>query len=196
LKNVYLNPSSVVVTINLSSETVFATLPIIPMIENAPPPNFGIKSVTINPSVVTVSGPISIISALKSIQTQPIDVSKLVNKTDIKANLIKVDKTNLPFDSCTVTIEVEPLVSKTFVVPVEVIVQQGKQYTLSQDHINIVLKGFKGEIDAIIGDTIKCTIDASNLESGSYTLPVGIIGVPANLILETTMPSSIEVKIY
>lgn len=196
LKNIYLNPSNVVVKLNISSSTAFITLPIIPEISSAPLFNFGIKNISVDPSVITVSGPINIISNLQSIRTQPIDASKITQSTKLDVKLAKIENITYPFDTCSVTIDVEPLVSKTFTIPVSVTTQQGKQFSLSQDNVNIVLKGFKSVIDSLQTDSIKCSIDASSLDNGSYTLPVVVLGVPQDVILETITPSSLEVRIY
>jgi len=102
----------------------------------------------------------------------------------------------MPFESCKVTIDVEPLVQKTLTVPVEVVVTQGKQYTVSQSTVNVSILGFKDVIDSINVDGIKATVDASSLDVGSFTLPINISGLPQNIILQSVIPSFLEVKIY
>lgn len=196
LKNVYLNPSTVVVQVKFSEDNSIVTVPIIPTIKNLPPAGFAIRTVTVNPAVVTISGPISVITNLKSVPTEPIDVSMLTSKTDFNVKLAPIDKVKFPVDTCKVTVDISPLVSKTFTVPVSVKVPEGRQFTISQDSVNVVISGFKDVLDSITADMIKCTIDASSLDVGTYTLPVTVSSIPSNVILQTVTPSSLEVKIY
>jgi len=196
LKNVYLNPSNVLVTVNMSQDIALVTVPIVPVISNTPPSGFAIRSISINPSVITISGPIGVISSIKSIETQPIDVSSLVKKTDLTVKLSKIDKVNFPFDSCTVTINIEPLTTKTLSIPVDVIVMQGHLYSLSQNYVNVMISGFKDVVDNITTDSFKAQIDASTLDVGTYTLPVNLVNAPKNVIIRSITPSSLEVKIY
>uniref|UniRef100_A0A7C4TW30 YbbR-like domain-containing protein n=1 Tax=Caldisericum exile TaxID=693075 RepID=A0A7C4TW30_9BACT len=196
LKNVYFNPSTVVVTVNPATETGLLTLPIVPNISNTPPSNFGIRSATVSPSVITISGPISIISTIKSITTEPIDVSSIFKKTEVTTKLAKISGVTFPFDSCKVTVDIQPLVSRVFTIPVDVIPPQTKQYTLTQTNVNITVLGFKDVIDAIPEGTIKCSVDLSTFDTGTYTIPVSITSLPQGIILQSMVPSSIEVKIY
>ncbi|BAL80584.1 CdaR family protein [Caldisericum exile] len=196
LKNVYLNPSSVVAEVKVSEDNSIVTVPIIPIIRNAPPQGFGVRSVSVSPSVVTISGPISVITNIKNVSTDPIDLTQITAKTDFTVKLTPIDKVTFPINTCKITVEVSPIVSKTLTVQVKVLVAEGKQYSASQENINVVISGFKDVIDSITSDMISCTIDASSLSTGSYTLPVVVSGLPQNVILQTITPASIEVKIY
>lgn len=196
LKNVYVNPSTVVAEVNVSEDNAIATVPVVPTIKNLPPSNFGIRNVSSNPSLVTISGPISIITNIKSVSTDPIDVSALTSKADFTVKLTPIDNVKFSVDSCKVTVEVSPIVSKTLIVPVSVNVGSGKQFTLSQDSVSVIIAGFKDVVDTVTADMIKATIDASSLDTGTYTLPVIISNIPSNVVLQTVLPSSLEVKIY
>ena len=196
LKNVYFNPSTVVVSVNFSKETSILTVPIVPTIVNIPPEGFAIKSITVNPTVITLSAPLDALKGITTVSTDSIDVSKMTKKTDVTVKLTKINGVSMPFDSCKVTIDVEPLVQKTFSVPVEVVVTQGKQYTVSQSTVNVNILGFKEVVDTIAVDGIKAIVDASSLDVGSFTLPINISGLPQNIILQSVVPSFLEVKIY
>ncbi|MGB9855395.1 MAG: CdaR family protein [Caldisericum sp.] len=196
LQNVYLNPSSVVAEVKVSEENTIVTVPIVPTIQNSPPQGFGIKSISIQPSVITISGPISLVTNIKSVTTDPIDVSLLTSKTDFTVKLSKIDNVTFPVNTCKVTVDVSPIVSKTFTVQVKVVAPQGRQYSVSQESINVIIAGFKEVIDTITSDMIKCTVDATTLDIGTYTLPIIVSGLPQNVILQTITPTSVEVKIY
>jgi len=196
LKNVYFNPSTVVVSVNFSNETSILTVPIVPTIVNIPPEGFAIRSITVNPTVITLSAPLDVLKGITTVSTDSIDVSKMTKKTEVTVKLSKINGVSMPFESCKVTIDVEPLVQKTLTVPVEVVVTQGKQYTVSQSTVNVSILGFKDVIDSINVDGIKATVDASSLDVGSFTLPINISGLPQNIILQSVIPSFLEVKIY
>jgi len=192
LKNVYFNPSTVVVSVNFSNETSILTVPIVPTIVNIPPEGFAIRSITVNPTVITLSAPLDVLKGITTVSTESIDVSKMTKKTEVTVKLTKINGVSMPFESCKVTIDVEPLVQKTLTVPVEVVVTQGKQYTVSQSTVNVSILGFKDVIDSINVDGIKATVDASSLDVGSFTLPINISGLPQNIILQSVIPSSLR----
>lgn len=110
---VHSDPSSVTVTVDITSVTSEAVLPVRPVFSGngQPPAGYSITSWQVEPLFVTVTGPSALIATLTSISTQPIDLANLTASTTKSATLVAPTGTTLSTSQVDVVFTVQPTAS-------------------------------------------------------------------------------------
>ena len=196
-EHVYLNPLSCVVVIRKLIGGVNLNVPITPSIQGVPYTGFGLKSVTVTPDVVLIKGDFEVLSKIKSIQTVPIDISNLTKPTDFNINLILPDGVSSDAQkNCTVKIDIEPVVSQSFKIPVTILHSLERTVSSNVDSVEVLLTGFKDMLNTIDITSVKAEVDVTGFIPGTYNLPVRLSNLPQGIFANIINPSSIEVKVY
>ena len=196
-EHVYINPASCAVVIRKLTSGVNLTLPITANIQGTPYSGFGLKSVTVSPNTILVKGSYDVLSKINSIQTLPIDISSLTKPTDFNINLVLPDGVSSDAQkSCTVKVDIQPVTSQTFKIPITVLHSQDKTISANVDSVEVSLTGFKDILSSLDISSVKAEVDVTNFASGTYNLPVHISNLPQGIFANIIIPSSVEVKIY
>jgi len=196
-EHVYINPASCAVVIRKLTSGVNLTLPIGVNIQGIPYSSFGLKSVTVSPNTILVKGSYDVLSKINSIQTLPIDISSLTKPTDFNINLVLPDGVSSDAQkSCTVKVDIQPVTSQTFKIPITVLHSQDKTISANVDSVEVSLTGFKDILSSLDISSVKAEVDVTNFASGTYNLPVHISNLPQGIFANIIIPSSVEVKIY
>lgn len=195
-EDIYINPSTCVVEVKKSKNDISITLPILANLSGVPQKGFGIKSVSVTPNFVIVTGQSDVVKGLSGISTLPIDVSKFTKNTSLEINLQPPQGTKLNADKCKVDIIVQPLATSKITVPITILHDPSKITSSHITAVDFVVSSFKDVIDAIQIENIKAVIDATGLDSGTYTLPVSITGLPAEVIVNEMSPREVQVTLY
>lgn len=196
-EHVYINPASCAVVIRKLTSGVNLTLPITANIQGIPYSGFGLKSVTVSPNTILIKGSYGVLSKINSIQTLPIDISNLTKPTDFNINLVLPDGVSSDAQkSCTVKVNIQPVTSQTFKIPITVLYSQNKTISANVDSVEVSLTGFKDILSSLDISSVKAEVDVTNFASGTYDLPVHISNLPQGIFANIIIPSSVEVKIY
>ncbi len=195
--DIQVNPSSCVVKILAKNPLVSKTVPVVPKINGTPFQGFGVKSVSVNPTVVTVEGKLSQISNMNFVNTTPIDITGLTASKKFTADFslpegIKIADGN----SCTVNIDVEPLKSVVLTIPISVNYNTVKyNVKVNIKSVKVILKGFSEDLKNISSESITATVDVSSFSPGTYTVPVTVSGLPENTVIATVDPEVVKIEI-
>ncbi len=195
--DIQVNPSSCVVKILAKNPLVSKTVPVVPKINGTPFQGFGVKSVSVNPTVVTVEGKLSQISDMNFVNTTPIDITGLTASKKFTADFslpegIKIADGN----SCTVNIDVEPLKSVVLTIPISVNYNTVKyNVKVNIKSVKVILKGFSEDLKNISSESITATVDVSSFSPGTYTVPVTVSGLPENTVIATVDPEVVKIEI-
>jgi YbbR domain-containing protein len=196
-EHVYINPASCAVVIRKLTSGVNLTLPITANIQGTPYSGFGLKSVTVSPNTILVKGSYDVLSKINSIQTLPIDISNLTKPTDFNINLVLPDGVSSDAQkSCTVKVDIQPVTSQTFKIPITVLHSQDKTISANVNSVEVSLTGFKDILSSLDISSVKAEVDVTNFASGTYDLPVHISNLPQGIFANIIIPSWVEVKIY
>lgn len=195
-ENLYTNPSNCTVELKRNKMEISSTVPITPLITGIPQSGFAVKSVSSEPLTVTITGVSDVVSKITSISTLPIDVSKYTKITVLVMNLSIPEGAKANIEKCTVKIEVAPLQQLKTRVPITYLHDEGKLLSSKVDSVEIVVSSFKEVLEKFDKSLIKAQIDATGLDTGTYTLSVTILNLPQNVLLNSVNPTSIEVDIY
>lgn len=195
-EDIYVNPSTVVVEIKKSKNDISVMLPIIPNLSGISPKGFGVRSVSVSPNFVMVTGSPDAVKKITEVSTLPIDISKLLKNTTIEINLVPAEGTKLNIEKCKVDIVVQPVQTIKITLPLTFIYDEGKNVSSSIASVDIVISSFKDILDTLNRENIKAKIDATGIGSGSYSLPVTISGLPESVILNQISPQEVGITIY
>jgi YbbR domain-containing protein len=196
-EHVYVNPSSCAVVIRKLTSGVNLTLPITPNIQGTPYSGFGLKSVTVSPNTILVKGSYDVLSKINTIQTLPIDISNLTKPTSFNINLVLPDGVSSDADkTCVVKVDIEPVTSQSFKMPITILHAQDKIVTASVDAVEVVLTGFKDALTALDINTVRAEVDTTGFVAGTYSLPVRISNLPQGIFANLITPPTVDVKVY
>ncbi|URZ08155.1 CdaR family protein [Clostridium felsineum] len=152
----------------------------------------GVKVKTITPAAdsVQIEGVSEGVKNINSLDTEPIDLSKISAGQTVKVRLLVPDGVRIvnSDDSINVKVDTDTTIQKTFKVNITTSnLGQNLKVQLSNEVLNIVVSGYVTDINNIKDGDIKANIDLTNLAEGTYTegvnvtLPSGISKVSQDL---------------
>ena len=196
IQNVQVNPINCVVKIPESTASVSKIVPVAPDLSGSVFQGFGIKSVSVKPSVVTIVGDFKTISEINSVNTKRIDVSNITKPVTIQTSLIVNEGIKIiEGNKCEVNIDVAPIISKKITLTVVVKKDEEKTVTISPETIDLIISGFEDALSHIDGASLSAVVDATGMDNGTYELPVTINGIPKNTVISIEKPNFITVTI-
>lgn len=185
------------VTLRVEEKTL-KYVPITPVVIGTPAHGYYVENVSVEPSVVAMTGPSSIVNAIESIQTSRINVSNAETSFSVTTGINQIESIVSILDespySATVTVSPESM-EKTFSDVVPVVTNLSSSLVLEQNlaGIEIVLSGF---VPALENYTLPQRSVSVNLaeysEPGTYTVPVRF-NIPSSFEIISTSADSVSV---
>ncbi len=190
------SPISCMVKVSQSNVTVAKIVPIVPNFNGTVFKGFGIKSISVEPAVVSISGDFLSLSGVSFITTDILNIGDITKFTEFEPLLIVPEGVNIiGAENCKVKIEVEPIIEKKFTITVIVKTDDDLVGTAHPEKIEVIVSGFKEDIDAIEVLTIVAVVDATGITYGTYQLPVVVEGIPEAVVISIVQPESVSVTI-
>jgi YbbR domain-containing protein len=192
-----IEPDRVHVTIIVGRESASRSLPVTPDLSGSPAAGWSVRSVTVEPIVVTVSGPLDAVAAMTSIPTAPIALAgrraDLTTTVDLVApqGVEVVDGGQV---RVTVVISADRG-SRSFGVglrPTGAVV--GRSYVLSVPDVLITLGGTSAALDAVDPTELSATVPVGDLEPGSHVVEVAFTA-PDGTSLVAISPRTVTVVV-
>ena len=151
------------------------------------------------PSSVRVTGPESLITSLETVRTEPINISNLDRSGFISD--VALDELSLPQgvtleqSAVEVYVQIEDRRVAFSQAQVEVLnVAPELRAVLTQDTVSFEVTGPQEALEAYEGASPTVIVDASNLEAGTYTLPVWVV-LPPELTYLNLEPGEVQVTL-
>jgi YbbR domain-containing protein len=178
--------------INLTLVTSMTrSLPIRPVLEGQPPQGYEALGAETRPQKVVVKGPFTELEDLRFINTLPIDVSHLTERTVISTDL---DFKNLHLSLkepvpilAEIDIAARPL-ART-ISGIAVVAVPGPA-SLKPAQVTVSLKGPWRQVKDLKADDLKATVDTQNLAPGRHRLNVSV-SLPDGLSLVKVQPAAV-----
>jgi YbbR domain-containing protein len=193
-------PRGVVVTriqpsfVNLTlAPTITRTLPIMPVLEGAPPEGYEVTEIKTRPAQITVTGPATEFAGLKAIPTLPLDVSNLsapatlTTDVDFK-NLHLTPREQVPV-LADITVEPKRITRTISGIPV---VANPRPAHLSPSQVTLTLQGPGQQLRDLKASDLKARVDTRNLARGRQRLKVSV-DLPPPLRLLKVQPDTLTV---
>ncbi|MBW1742730.1 MAG: hypothetical protein JRJ47_04775 [Deltaproteobacteria bacterium] len=191
-----IEPSSFAVTIDNRMEKI---VPVVPDLNEDPTPGYIISRVVADPSLVQLSGPMSVLEAMSAVRTTPINVGGLTETTkkEVALNLnhdphVQAIGTNL------VNVEIvveQKIVEKRLDMPVHVMAGNLK-YVITPDRIELLLRGPVNTLKKLSQENgVQVYVDLAGLKPGTYVRPA-TIEPPLDTTLVKAKPEVFTVEVF
>lgn len=162
-------------------EKVFRYITIVPSLEGNPAHGYDITNTTVNPTVVKVFGPKSMVQSLPNIETEPIQIDGISGDFSTETKLHNFNPLIHMEDSdfkAKVSLSVsESGMSREFSL-VRVTyrnIPEGIDVELPTLSTNIILEGQTLQLERVLESQVSAWVDCSQIsEPGTYTLPVKV----------------------
>ena len=192
-----IEPDRVHVTIIVGRESASRSLTVAPDLPGSPAPGWSIRSVTVDPVVVTVRGPLDAVAAMTSISTAPIPIAG--RKADLTTTVDLVPPEGVEVVDggrvrVTVVISADRG-SRSFGVglrPTGAVA--GRSYALSVPDVLVTLGGTSAALDAVDPTALSATVPVAGLEPGSHVVEVAF-RAPDGTSLVAVSPKTVTVVV-
>jgi YbbR domain-containing protein len=192
-----IEPDRVHVTIIVGRESASRSVPVAPAVSGAPATGWSVRSVTAEPVVVTIRGPLDAVAAMTSIPTASIPIGG--RKADLTTTVGLVAPAGvevLDADQVRVTVVIAAdRGSRSFGVglrPTGAVA--GRSYALSVPDVLVTLGGTSAALDAIDATTLSATVPVGDLEPGSHDVKV-VFRAPDGTSLVAISPATVTVVV-
>jgi YbbR domain-containing protein len=163
-------------------------------------PGYRIDNVSVNPSIVTVTGSPGVLREIPGyLETAPVEVSNASADVVARMPLVLPEGVSLPLagsQGVTVTVNVTAIESK-LTLQSELIIQglsPGLKATPSPRVVDVTLSGPLPKLDTLKPENVQVTLDLFDLPSGTHkVVPTAI--APEGIKVESILPDTIEVEI-
>jgi hypothetical protein len=120
-----------------------------------------VSTVTIEPQVVDIEGPMSILQGIDSIKTEFQEIREVSDDVDLKLHLICPEGVSTLTPECTIRFEVQKIVERSFdgIVVETRNVPSFRELILYPAKISVVLKGGISKLGKLTNDSIKAYVD-------------------------------------
>lgn len=159
--------------------------------------NFTVKSITVDPEQVEISGNNTLLNKVEELYTEEIDFSSIKDGETMEVllslpNGIRVVNGD---DKVKVNIKLEQIIEKNMSLNLGMD-NLGDEYEASvkDDVIDVKISAGKDNIQNINDSNVRCYVDLNGLSEGIYNLPV-LIKTPDFVINSSYNPKSVEVTI-
>ncbi|WP_346937896.1 CdaR family protein [uncultured Clostridium sp.] len=161
-------------------------------------PGVTIVSMEAAPKSIEVAGASEVIDKITSINTAPIDISKITESTTIDSNLVIPEGIHSVNNEQTVKVKitVKKYSEKTLSIPINY-TDLGEKLTLenSTPTLKLIITGEESELSKVSGDNFKATVDLKSLTEGSHEVKVQLSGVPNTVQVKSQTPESVTLTI-
>jgi YbbR domain-containing protein len=156
---------------------------------------YNLSSWSFDPSPsVTIEGPVALVQALTSIDTEEFDLTGFSSDQTRTLQLQLPSGVTAPRDSVTVTFNIEPAVGDKIVpvAPVAENLPDGLRATFQTTSVSIVIRGELPILNRLAPGAIRAVVDLTDLEEGVHLL-VPIVALPEEITLVSVEPEEIVV---
>jgi YbbR domain-containing protein len=190
-----IEPSSFTVTIDNRMEKL---VPVVPDLNEDPAPGYIISRVVAEPSLVQLSGPMSVLEEMSAVRTTPINVGGLTETTKKEVALnLNHDPHLQAIGKNLVAVEIvveQKIVEKQLNMPVHA-VPENLKYVITPDRIELLLRGPANTLRNLPQDNgVQVHVDLAGLKPGTYVRPA-TIEPPLDTTLVEAKPEVFTVEI-
>ncbi|WP_426349965.1 CdaR family protein [Alloiococcus sp. CFN-8] len=195
VNNVTVEPTNVSVTVPIR-QSKFLTVNV--KTQGELPPGLQLKSIEVTPQKVEVIGDEEVLNSLTSIDTEPIDLSKLSENGEVKAKLVIADKISLVEDNSTVLVKINTVekVQKTFTVPISIInLSEGLSSELGTPQVTILAEAEASIMEGVTAEDFKVEVNAAGLREGAHELSITVTTAKSDIRIVNYTPELVNITI-
>ena len=165
--------------------------------EGEPEPGFRLEAMTVQPSLVRVTGAARIVESLQSIVTQEVDISALTESKRMEVLLLAPSPlVSLSAKTAAVEARIAPIQAERVLdaVNLSVLAPAGFAGSVEPSKVKVILSGPERLLDSLAGDSVKLVADAHALPEGKHEVEVSG-DLPAGISVLETKPKKVFVTL-
>jgi YbbR domain-containing protein len=201
LKGLTINPESVRVNIPISQQGGFRDVAVKVIVEGQQAAGYRIENISVFPPVITVSAKDpELVNALPGVvETQPLDLQDRREDVNTRLSLDLPDNITI-IGSKTVQVQVSISPIQTSLTlsnqPVNVVgLSEGLSAQAFPQSVDVIISGPVPVLDALTSKDITVSVDCKGLDVGVYQLEPKVNPLVDNVLVESILPSTVEVVI-
>lgn len=200
VSDVTLDPASVTVTLPVEQLGGYRDVAVKAVVEGQVAPGYRLTNISVSPPVVTLfSSDPSVVAGLAGfVETERLDISKASDDIEVRANLVLPDGVSLVGDQ-TVVVQISvAAIESSLTVQKDLEIQglgSGLSAVPSPSTVDVILSGPLPALDSLTPESVRVVLDLLNLPPGSHQVTPKVIVLPEGVIVQTVLPSTIEVLI-
>jgi YbbR domain-containing protein len=196
-----LNPETVQTTVPISLLGGYRDVAVKVVVSGQVAPGYRLESISVFPPVVTLlSADTALVNSLPGvIDTQPLDLQDA--KEDITTRLPLTLPPNITLvgaQTVQVQVSISPIQTSITLnsLPIDVIgLGEGLSAETFPSTVDVIVSGPLPVLDVLSAEDLRITVDASNLGIGSTQLEPKVDPINGNVLVESILPSTVEVII-
>ena len=195
--NVKIEPNTAKVSVTVVRTEWMETFPVNPSISGNVAAGYSVAGVEVDPSFVNVRGPADVLQSISVLTTDTIPVDGAESDVQRSVQLRLPPGASVDGGSeVVVHVRVEAAEGqRNFQVAVQLTgLKQGLNASLLTDNLNVTIAGALPALNALAGDAVTATIDASDLTPGTYQVTPKV-NLPTNMRLIGVSPPEIQVTV-
>lgn len=202
LNGLTITPENVVVQIPISQQGGFRDVAVKVVVNGQVSAGYRLENISVFPPIITVfaSNP-ELVRALPGvIETQPLNLQDA--KEDISTRLalnLPTDITIVGSQTVEVKVDVSPIQTSVTLSnqPVEVVgLPPGWNAVVAPQTVDVIVSGPLPLLDALTPQDVIIKVDVSKLQAGTYQLTPLVNVLIEKIVIESILPSAIEVTLY
>jgi len=197
IEGISITPSIVYITIKVKSILSSKVVPITPNLVGSVPSDYGIKSIVVSPSVITILGNINKLKDISFVETKEINITNLTSSKNITTEVIVPEGVEIKGSkSVTVQIVIERKIKKEFDVSVSL---EGKNenfnYILDIKTVTVEVFGFESIVKSIKKEDFLAQINVEGIGIGEYEVEVKVKCLNKNVKITGVYPDKVKLKV-
>lgn len=180
------------VEIESNIRTDIKTVGIRPKTTGSLPTDRILNTINISPKNVTISGPSNILAKIEAIYTKPFNLNGLSASTEQMVELELPGGVTADLEFVRLSINIEPLSSKTIKLFVESYPSSVKHSFVSERVIYVVFQGPSSIITQM--STAQARINLTGLSAGDHRVTVEITGMPEGVTIQSTPTVVVKIE--
>ncbi len=197
IEGISITPSIVYITIKVKSILSSKVVPITPNLVGSVPSDYGIKSIVVSPSVITILGNINKLKDISFVETKEINITNLTSSKNITTEVIVPEGVEIKGSkSVTVQIVIERKIKKEFDVDISL---EGKNenfnYILDIKTVSVEVFGFESIVKSIKKEDFLAQINVEGIGIGEYEVEVKVKCLNRNVKITGVYPDKVELKV-
>lgn len=198
VENISLTPASADIAISLQPSQTTKRVPIVVDYQGTPASDYALLSLSSDPFLVDVTGPVEYLAQVNNVHTRPINLTgKTTSFSQTVELLVGASGVSLLTSTATISVVIEQIQSSSVFEDILIDVRgmnSRYSYELSTERVSVTIRGGVERVAQVTSDLIKPSIDVTNLGEGTHEVNV-IVNVPAGVTSDSINPPKINVVI-
>ncbi|HOL83385.1 MAG TPA: CdaR family protein [Caldisericia bacterium] len=190
------NPSIVTINIKVKSILSSKVVPVIPNLTGELSGDFGIKKVSVSPSILTIFGKVDELKNIEYLQTEEIKIANLTESKIFNVSVILPANIELKEENkISVQIIIEKKISKV-ISNINISIKdidENFNYKITPESLEVEIYGFVSIVNEVKPSDFEAYVSVLDLTPGEHNLKINITSLKEDIKIVRIIPSEIKV---